>query len=155
MPRRAHRTASVDDVPSPLLVDSGAWIALFSARDQHHAEAEAMVRAAVHRRARLLTTNLILAEVHRLLLFRAGIQPAIHALARIEASPLVAIEFATATHHRRARAWLEKLPDQQISYTDAVSFAVMEVSRCRAAMSFDHDFEVAGFVRWRLGGRKH
>ena len=111
-----------------------------------------MFRAAATRRARLLTTNLILAEVHRFLLFRAGINPAAHALGRIEASRLVAIEFATDTHHQRARAWLEKLKDQRIRYTDAVSFAVMQEARCRAAMSFDHDFEVAGFVRWRLPG---
>ncbi len=109
-----------------------------------------MFRAAATRRARLLTTNLILAEVHRFLLFRAGIQPAAHALGRIEASPLVAIEFVTNTHHHRARARLQKLEDQPISYTDAVSFAVMQEARCRAAMSFDHDFESADFVLWRL-----
>jgi predicted nucleic acid-binding protein len=75
---------------------------LFSARDQHHAEAEAMFRAAA-RRARLLTTNLVLAEVHRFLLFLAGIQPDAHAFGRSEGSQLVAIEFATDTHHQRAR----------------------------------------------------
>ena len=111
-----------------------------------------MFRAAATRRARLLTTNLILAEVHRFLLFRAGIQPARHALGRIEASRLVSIEFATEAHHRGALAWLEKLKDQRISYTDAVSFALMQVARCRVAMSFDRDFEVAGFALWRLPG---
>ena len=110
-----------------------------------------MFRAAASRRARLLTTNLILAEVHRFLLFRAGIQTAAHALGRIEASQLVAIEFATNAHHQRARAWLEKLQDQEISYTDAVSFAVMQATGCRTAMSFDHDFELAGFARWSPG----
>jgi predicted nucleic acid-binding protein len=77
---------------------------LFSARDQHHAEGEAMFRAAAARRARLLTTNLILAEVHRFLLFLAGIQPDAHAFGRSEGSQVVAIEFATDTHHQRARA---------------------------------------------------
>jgi predicted nucleic acid-binding protein len=76
---------------------------LFSARDQHHAEAEAMFRAAAARRARLLTTNLMLAEVHRFLLFLAGIQPDAHAFGRSEGSQVVAIEFATDTHHQRAR----------------------------------------------------
>ena len=148
MPNRARRIAA-DHVPSALLVDSGAWIALLSARDQHHAEAEAMFRAAASRGTRLLTTNLILAEVHRFVLFRAGIRPAAHALDRIEASRLVAVQFATRAHHRGARAWLEKLGDQQISYTDAVSFSVMQETGCRTAMSFDHDFEIAGFTLWR------
>ena len=108
-----------------------------------------MYRAAAARRARRLPTNLILAEVHRFVLFRAGIGPAAHALDRIEASRLVAIAFATRAHHQRAREWLEKPKDQRISYTDAVSLAVMQAAGCRTAMSFDHDFETAGYVLWR------
>ena len=136
-------------IPSRLFVDSSAWIALISARDQHYHEADSLFRLAVSRQIPLLTTNLIVAEVHRLLLFRAGIQPAARALDRIEASSLVSIEFATATHHRTAREWLDKLADQQISYTDAVSFAVMTAARCATAISFDHDFLLAGFSLWR------
>jgi predicted nucleic acid-binding protein len=41
------------------------------------------------------------------------------------------------------------LKDQRISYTDAVSFAMMQTARCQVAMSFDHDFEAAGFALWR------
>ena len=111
-----------------------------------------MFRAAATRHARLLTTNLVLAEVHRFLLFRAGIQPALHSLRRIEASRLVSIEFAPDAHHGGALAWLEKLNDQRINYTDAVSFALMQAARCRVAMSFDQDFEVAGFALWRRHG---
>ena len=151
MPRRPRRTGGEAGAPGRLFVDSGAWIALLSLRDQHHAEAEALFRQVVARRSRLLTTNLVLGEVHRFLLFRAGIQPAARALDRIEASPLVSIEFATAAHHQKARAWLTRLADQRISYTDAVSFAVAEATRCQAVMSFDHDFVLAGFALWRAG----
>ncbi len=108
-----------------------------------------MFRAAAIHRARLLTTNLILAEVHRVFLFRAGVEPAAHALGRIEASRLVSIAFATQAHHRGGLAWLGKLKDQVISYTDAVSFAVMEEAGCRVAMSFDRDFAIAGFLLWQ------
>jgi predicted nucleic acid-binding protein len=51
--------------------------------------------------------------------------------------------------HRRAREWLAKLDDQVITYTDAVSFAVMTARRCRFALSFDSDFVIAGFELWR------
>ena len=98
--------------------------------------------------ARLVTTNLVLAETHRLLLHRAGVRPAAWALDRFEASPLLTIVFAGAEHHRAARVWLERLADQLISYTDAVSFAVMDSTRCAGAMSFDHDFMLAGFSLW-------
>ena len=39
--------------------------------------------------------------------------------------------------------------DQRITYADAVSFAVMQTTRCTAALAFDHDFVVAGFTLWR------
>ena len=107
-----------------------------------------MFRAASTRQVQLLTTNLVLAETHRLLLSRAGIRPAMWALDRFEASPLLRIVFVEATHHRAARAWLERLADQSISYTDAVSFAVMDATRCNGVMSFDHDFLLAGFSLW-------
>ena len=112
-----------------------------------------MFREAAGRRIRLLTTNLVVAEVHRLLLFRAGARPAARVLDRFEASPLTLIEFATAEHHRGARAWLDRLTDPPVSYTDAVSFAVMKATRCTAAMSFGRDFRRAGFALWR-GGRR-
>jgi predicted nucleic acid-binding protein len=137
-----------------LFVDSGAWIAYFSLRDGRHREADALLRAAVAARRRLLTTNLVLAEVHRWLLFRAGIGPAAATLDRIDATPLVQIVYPTAEHHRAARAWLARLGDQRITYADAVSFAVMSALGCRAALTFDRDFAVAGFTPWQpeVGG---
>jgi predicted nucleic acid-binding protein len=107
-----------------------------------------MFRTAIARKVRMVTTNLVLAEVHRLLVSRAGIRPAAVALDRFEASPRLTIVFAGAPHHRAARAWLARLADQPVSYTDAVSFAVMDATRCSAAMSFDHDFMLAGFSLW-------
>ena len=99
---------------------------------------------------KILTTNLVLAEVHRLLLFRANGRTALAAIDRIEASPLVTIEFPAAQHHQSARAWLEKLSGHSISYADAVSMAVMDSSECRQVATFDQVFAIAGFelVRW-------
>ena len=143
MPRR-RSGASV-------LVDSGAWIALLSARDQHHLEAEELFQRAAREGVPLLTTNLILAEIHRFVLFRAGIRAASAALGHIESSALVRIEFATAGHHRAALEWLGRFADQRFTYTDAVSFAVMRSARCRAVLGFDRDFAIAGFSFWGDG----
>jgi len=110
-----------------------------------------MVQEALSRRVPLVTTNLVLAEVHRLLLFRAGPRAAAAALDRLEESERLTIEFATVAHHGRARAWLDRLANQTITYTDAVSFAVMDALGCTTALTFDHDFLVAGFSRWTPG----
>jgi uncharacterized protein len=132
-----------------LFVDSSAWIAFFSARDQHHDEADRAIRVAFKARRLLITTNLVFAEVHRLLLFRAGIKPAAAAVDHLCRGGDVQVVFAGSQHHERARAWLSQLDDQTITYTDAVSFAVMESERLRAVLTFDQDFVIAGFSTWR------
>ncbi len=143
MPSRAPGTARA--APDLLFVDSSAWIALFSARDQHHAEADALFRDALTRRARLITTNLVVAEIHRLLLFRAGAQAASAALDRLESSTALTLLFPADDHHDAARGWLRRLAERRLSYIDAVSFAVMTASRCRNVLTFDQDFVFAGF----------
>lgn len=137
------------DVPRRLFVDSGAWIALRSLRDQHHAEADRTFRDALRRRIPLMTTDLVLAELHRLTLHRAGVLPALRALDRIDASPSVTIHFATADDHTAARRWLQRLAPRPVTYTDAISFAVMERLHCRHTLGFDADFTAAGFTLWR------
>jgi predicted nucleic acid-binding protein len=146
LPKAPRHTPPARAGLAPVLVDSGVWIALASAGDQHHAAADAAMHAAVGTRTTLLTTSLILAEVHRFLLFHAGIRPAALMLERIDASPSVTVVFPDAGHDAAARRWLARFADQRITYTDAVSFAVMQSHRCAAALSFDHDFVVAGFA---------
>ena len=148
MPSREHRTGRVAAVPARLFVDSGAWIALRSRRDQHHLDADRLFREALRRRIPLLTTNLVIAEVHRLTLFRGGIQPALRALERIDESRSVTIYFPTADDHTAARRWIERLAPRPVTYTDAVSFAVMEATSCGRVLGFDQDFAAAGFERW-------
>ena len=92
-----------------LIVDSSAWIALRSQRDQHHAEADRLFRDALSRRIPLLTTSLVVAETHRLTLFRVGVLLARRFLELIDASPSVTIHFPSAGDHAAARDWLDRL----------------------------------------------
>src|SRR5213592_1972864 len=145
------RPRPVGGEPASLFVDSGAWIALASARDLHHGEADSLFRIAATLRLPLLTTSLVVAEVHRFLLHRAGTAVAARVLDRLEGSPRLTVEFVRPEHHRAARKWLARLRDHPVSYTDAVSFAVMTARRCRTALSFDRHFQTAGFDLWRAG----
>ncbi len=145
MPRKKSPIAR-DQSAEIGFVDTSAFIALLSSRDQHHVQAEHTFREAAASKRILMTTNLILAEVHRLVLHRAGIRAAAAALNRIESSPLIKVEFATIAHHHSAKAWIAKLSDYPISYTDAVSFAVMESAHCLQAITFDEHFRIAGFT---------
>lgn len=140
--------------PAAVFVDTSGWIAFFSQDDRNHTEADQLVTFAVTTKKRVLTSNLVLAEVQRLLLHRAGIRAARVAIDRIGASPSVAVQYANESHHRRARAWLDELDDQFITLTDAVSFAIMEALRCRVALTFDRDFWTAGFERLQRSTRR-
>ena len=146
MPSRPPRIVRAD--AGPLFVDSGAWIALRSRRDQYHAAADRAFRTAIERRIALVTTNLVIAEIHRLTLFRAGTEPAMRALERIDASQSVTVHFATHEDHAAARLWLDQLAPRPITYTDAVSFAVMAAMKCTRVLGFDRDFVAACFELW-------
>jgi predicted nucleic acid-binding protein len=149
LPSRRPPTAPAAAVPPSLFVDSSAWIALRSQRDQHHAEADRLFRDALSRRIPLFTTNLVVAETHRLTLFRAGVDPARRLLELIDASPSVTIHFPADADHAEARGWLDRLGPRPVTYTDAVSFAVMQATGCGHVLTFDQDFAAAGFTLWR------
>lgn len=149
LPSHRPRTPRGAAGPARLFVDSGAWIALRSRRDQHHADADRLFREALSRRIPLLTTNLVVAETHRLTLFRAGVHPALRALERMDASPSLTLHCPTAADHAAARRWLDRLAPRPVTYTDAVSFAVMETHRCGHVLGFDQDFAAAGFTLWK------
>ncbi len=148
MPSRRPRTGPAAAPPS-LFVDSSAWIALRSLRDQHHADADRMFRDALARRIPLVTTSLVVAETHRLTLFRAGVQPARRFLELVDASSGVTIHFPGTADHAAARRWLDRMSSRPVTYTDAVSFAVMEATGCGHVLGFDQDFAAAGFTLWR------
>ena len=148
MPKRRRRTRRAAGAVH-LFVDSGAWIALRSRRDQHHAEADRLFREAIALGILLVSTSLVLAEVHRLTLFRAGVEPALRLFDRVDASPSLSLWFPGPDHHAAARRWLERLAPRPLTYTDAVSLAVIEAAGCTHVLGFDADFEVAGFALWR------
>jgi predicted nucleic acid-binding protein len=118
-------------------------------RDQHHADADRLFHEALLRRIPLLTTSPVVAETHRLTLCRVGVQPARRFLELLDQSPSVTIHFPAAAHHAAARRWLEGLGLRPVTYTDAVSFAVMEGTGCGHVLGFNQDYAAAGFTLWR------
>lgn len=135
-------------MPEAVYVDSGAWIALVSRRDRWHREADRLLREGIQRRLALLTSNLVLGEVQRHVLRRMGIEAAYRALDRIPRIEQVSVEFTTRDHHDKAMEWLRRFRDQDFTYVDATSFAVMEARGIGRVIGFDHHFQIAGFERW-------
>lgn len=129
-----------------IFVDTSGWLAAASTRENHHAAVAAVYDDLAGRRARFVTTNLVVAEMHILIVREQGPQAGCALLDAIYADPLYTI--ITATRDLESAAtdrWLRPYHDQRFSLTDAVSFEVMRTQRIREAIALDRHFEVAGY----------
>jgi predicted nucleic acid-binding protein len=132
-------------VASEFFVDTSAWYPLLVAKHPDHARLATALRALIRNRRRLVTTNLVVAETHALLLRRVGAKTALAFVRTVDEAPNVVIRSTRDLEVEAERDWLVRYADQDFSLTDAVSFAVMTNRRIRDALSLDHHFEVAGF----------
>jgi predicted nucleic acid-binding protein len=131
-----------------VFVDSSAWIAFFSSSDGLHSSAHAAFARASRERRLLVTSSLVVAEVHRLVLYRTDIRTARAVLGRLTCRD-VRVDHPAPALHASAIAFLDRFSDQPVTYADAMSFAIMKAIRCSVALTFDRHFAMAGFTMWR------
>ena len=122
--------------------DSGAILPLYLRNDQYHADAHRLWPTVGRP---VLTSNLVLVELARLLGRRAGSRFAADCIADIYASATYEIVASTREDEIEALAWMRKFTDQNIGFTDCVSFAIMRRRKIRTAFTFDRHFRLAGF----------
>lgn len=130
-----------------LFVDTGAWFALADKSDQYHIKAVKIYPELLSSYNNLKTTNLVIAETYTLIRRALGHQAAITFLENIAASPRVIKVYSDNILEEKAEKILRKYQDQNFSYTDAVSFAVMKQYVIQKAFSFDQHFVTAGFTK--------
>ncbi|MCS7190061.1 MAG: PIN domain-containing protein [Fimbriimonadales bacterium] len=134
----------------PLFVDSSAWIALTSADDQAHAQARAyFIQEIQARRRRLLTTNFVLSETLTLLRYRFGLSIAEtfwESVQQAQAEDLLEVRHIGEDLWVEAVSLFFRYRDQNFSFTDCTSFALMRREGIDTAFAFDHHFWVMGFL---------
>lgn len=131
---------------SEIFVDTSAWYPLADRSHPGHARLAERLRTRIAEAKTVVTTNLVLAESHALILRHLGRRPALTFLERARAAPNV-VEFSTAEVEARAeRDWLAPSDDQDFSLTDAVSFVIMTDRGIEEALALDRHFATAGFV---------
>lgn len=129
-----------------LFVDTSAWYPLADAGHPDHDPVVDELRSRILGGARIVTTNMVVAETHVLLLRRAGRPAAMAFLESVHQTPNQ-VEYATAERVATAiTGWLDVFADQSFSLADAVSFAVMDELGIREALTLDRHFATAGFV---------
>lgn len=125
-----------------IFVDTSAWIALLSARDQNHAAASAVFRK---ERANLATSNLVLLETSILLTRRVGFPAAKRFQAESSSDPILCVIFVDEILWEDGWKEFDRFGPSGASPVDAMSFACMRDGNIKTAFSFDEDFRRAGF----------
>ena|GEM_PF-60772 len=133
--------------PRRVFVDTGAWYALQVSDDAWHRTAVATLEALVAAPHVLLTTNHVIAETYTLLRITCGHAPALRFLESLEETRRLERIFVSQAAEARADRLLRQYADQELSFVDATSFAVMRAERMRHAFAFDRHFATAGFAR--------
>jgi len=125
-----------------VLIDTSAVYALLDRDDRNHAGAKARLKKLKRSRAEPILTNFIVAETHALLLAHLGAATARSWLL----SNVWPIERVTDADEAKAREIIRQYTDKTFSYTDAVSFAVMDRTGIERALAFDRHFEQYGIA---------
>ncbi len=127
----------------PIFVDTGAWIALFFARDSLHRKTQETLKKIQGRD--LVTTSAVLLETldgfssHGLRHLATPLRQT------IEASQQLEVVHVDETLFGRGWDLYESRGDKDWSLTDCLSFVVMRERDLDEALAHDHHFEQAGF----------
>lgn len=127
-----------------IFIDSGGFIGLVSKKDSLHHVARSFFGEIVNRKAIQITTNLVLSETYTYLRYHENHHTACRFLENIryaEKGGFLIIVYSDSLLEEKAFEILKKYSDQDLSYTDAVSFAYLETDReTRDVFSFDSHF---------------
>ncbi len=134
---------------SRIFVDTWAWYALTDAGDQEHVVAQLALDELLDKGYTFVTTNFVLAETFTLIRYNLHHRAAVEFQRRLQQlvdSELVELIRIDKTHEDAAWLIFERYDDQDFSYTDCTSFAVMRTLKLIQAFTGDHHFAILGFT---------
>jgi uncharacterized protein len=132
-----------------LFVDTSGWGCLFDAAQPYHVSAASIYRTVRSQNRKVLTTNYVLIELVALLTspLRIPRPTTIELVEGLKSSSHVEIVHVNETLDQEAWSLFRRRPDKQWSWVDCASFVIMQQRGIQEAMTTDHHFEQAGFVR--------
>ena len=130
---------------TPLFADTSALYAAADRREEGHDTCRLAYERALRSGGTIVTTELIVAELHALAVRRSYPDAALEIVrrltttGRVDVEPVGSSRLATAIDHLAAR------PGRPYSLADAVSFVVMRELGIHRALTLDADFAAEGF----------
>ena len=148
-----------------VFLDTGAFIALFVETDRYHRDAAGRYDTLVDRGARFIATNHVVDETctwilrharegHRsalrfgMTIAQAPVLSDCEELPRqVSGPPGLSLIYSTPDVERRAWDIFARYDTAGFTFTDCVSFAVMQMLGIKKAFTYDAHFELMGFER--------
>lgn len=123
-----------------VMVDTSAWFAVCDRSDRNHEKARQYYENAAGT-VRFLTTDAVLVETWALLSAHIGRHAAVAFWSTLRETRMPIV---TLTEADIEAAWriIASYPDQEFSFTDGATFAVMERLRVEEVFTFDRHFSV-------------
>jgi predicted nucleic acid-binding protein len=132
-----------------MFADTSGWASAADRRQSFHNLSGTLIRQA-HRTGRtIVTTNYVLAELASLLTspLRIPRPLQIRYLTDLRAASWIEIVHIDTSSDAAAWQLWQSRPDKEWSFVDCASFVVMQRRGLTEALTTDHHFEQAGFVR--------
>lgn len=128
-----------------IFIDTGAFLARYVQRDQHHQSAVAIWNELAADGTSCVTSNFILSETLTLLGRRTTYRFAAERARVIYSSSALQILRPEAADEASAVILFEQFADHQVSFCDCVSFVLMRRHGITEVFAFDEHFTMAGF----------
>lgn len=126
-----------------IFVDTSAWYAIVDGDDADHGKAAAFFSANT---TPLVTTNAVFSETVTLIRYRIGHEAARTFGQKLKESSFVRLVPVTQADEDQAWEIFTRYRDQDFSYADCTSFAVMRRMKLDTAFTFDRHFTVMKFA---------
>ena len=132
-----------------LFADTSGWANLVDPSQSFHSMTADIYRSARNQSRRMLTTNYVLTELVALMTspLRFPRAKMIAFIESLKTSPYIEVLHVDAGLDEEAWQLLKSRQDKEWSLVDCASFVVMRRRKLVEALTTDHHFEQAGFVR--------
>jgi len=132
-----------------IFIDTSGWLCFFDDNQTQHSFTRSFVGHHLFQGGTFSTTSGVFDELIPLLTsrMRASRPQVLDCIITARRLPRLEIVHITPDLHRRAFELLLSRPDKEWSWVDAASFVVMQERAMPQALTTDHHFDQAGFVR--------
>jgi predicted nucleic acid-binding protein len=122
-----------------VLVDSDAWVGIFSGKDAHHKEANRIFDILIKQGIEIFTTTAIEGEAATVLSHKEGYRVANDFIHSLDASQIPIVHIDEQLHNRAMEKFLDT-NRRGTSYVDLTNVAVMERYNIEKIFSFDKSY---------------